>query len=96
MSVERLSNKPGDPVVNVVLDQIAAVSQIDASAVCPDYYLGRDLFISRSDIQIILAESAKQLGMNVGMEFCRLDDTTPHELVKTLKEWQCKSGRVAA
>ena len=85
-----------DPVISAVLDSITDVSQIDVSAVLPDYKLGSDLGLSRMQIQMVLSQSATALGLQVPFEFCRVEDASPRELVQTLRNWQWSSNRRVA
>lgn len=89
-------NHPGNPIVNAVLDQILDVSQIDPSVVSGNYKLQGDLGLSRSQTQQVLFQAARQIGLNIGFEICRVEDMSCKEMVDLIGIWAAQTGRNAA
>jgi hypothetical protein len=85
-----------DPIIVAVLDEIFNVSNIDPAAINPDYKLGSDLGLSRIDVQLVLSQAAKSLGMEVAFENCRIEDSSPREIVNILRRWDMVSARRVA
>lgn len=89
-------NHPGNPFVNLVLDQILEVSQIDPSSVNPTDKLGRDLGFSSSQIQTVVWNCAQKLRLPISFESCQVDDLPVSELVEMLKSWSTQGSRMSA
>ena len=90
------NHSKGDPFVISVLDQIFSVSQIDPNFVLPEDRLGKDLGLSRSQIQTVFYEAAEALGISVSCDNSPVEDLSAREIVKLLKAWSNASlGQVA-
>jgi hypothetical protein len=74
-------------VINVVLDEILAVTQIDPSAINPDDHFREQLGISPQDVQLICQRAGRKLKLHMSDEthsaFKRI--SSPRELVDLLK-----------
>jgi hypothetical protein len=84
-----------DSVANAFYDALCELTQIDPSAVAPDYKLGADIGIESEVMQRILFVSARHLGLPVEFEFCRIGDSSPREIISRLKYWQANTSRAA-
>ena len=85
------ANSKSDPVISMVLDRICEQTGIDPTSILPDYKLGADLNMTVLSIQEMLFEAAKDLGLGVTREACRMGDTTPRQMCDLLKKWMANA-----
>lgn len=96
MKPVRRMTYPGNPLVNLVLDQILDVSQIDPSSINPTDKLGRDLGLTPNEIQTVVWKCAQKMSLPINFDSCQIEDVPVAEIVEILKSWSNEQSRMSA
>lgn len=81
-----------NPALNSVIGSLVDVAGINPDSFNPDYVLGKDLGLSRLQIQRVLFDSAQSLQLPVSFEMCRVEDCTGRDLERILLRWIATTG----